>query len=226
MSEQTQLRGLLFDWDGTIVDSYQPMFQSIRYAYKKHLDIIFPKDEEEFRKVSPMRLAESTALYAGEQADQVAESYLWYYMNEGYKAGRVFPGLREVLQELRRRGFLLGVVTNTSLRRMQIDMQYLHLDGAFDLIVTSEDTTERKPHPAPLLRGAEKAGLTAEQVAYIGDYPGDIIAARSASMVSVAALWGGIFLPETVLAEDPVYTAKKPEELLALFPSTRDYLVT
>jgi HAD superfamily hydrolase (TIGR01549 family) len=216
--ELTALKGILFDWDGTVVDSYQPMLLSTRYAYKKHLGILFPKDEEEFRRVSPMRLMESTVLYAGEHAEAVAESYLWYYTNEGYKQGRVFDGMRETLAALRTRGYALGVVTNTSKRRISADLKHHGLLDAIDVIVTSDDTVERKPHPAPLLKGAEKLHLAPDGLAYIGDYPGDIIAAREAGMVSIAALWGGIFPIESVLAESPDYRAQVPGDLLKLFP--------
>lgn len=215
------LKGILFDWDGTVVDSYQPMLLSTRYAYKKHLDILFPKDEEEFRRVSPMRLMESTMLYAGEHAEAVAESYLWYYTNEGYKQGRVFDGMRETLAALRARGYALGVVTNTSKRRMAADVEHHRLLDSIDVIVTSEDTIERKPHPAPLLKGAEKLHLTPDDLAYIGDYPGDIIAAREAGMASIAVLWGGIFSIDSVLAESPDYRVQVPGDLLKLLPGVK-----
>lgn len=213
----SNVKGILFDWDGTIVNSYEPMLRSTRYAYQKHLGKLFPEDQEGFRQISPMRLAESTALYAGEHAAEVAESYLWYYANEGYKWGNVYAGMREALEELRRRGYALGVVTNTSRKRMRTDIEYLKLEGVVDIIVTAEDTVERKPHPAPLLKGAEKLKLPASELAYIGDYMGDMIAAKAAGMVAVAALWGGIFLPETVLAEQPEYAVRQPGDLLDIF---------
>src|SRR5579883_2537336 len=216
MNNALSLRGLLLDWDGTTVDSYQPMLSSLRYAYQKHLGIFFPKDEEEFRLISPMRLTESTTRYAGEHADEVAESYLWYYEHEGYKLGRVFPHMREVLTELYRHGIALGVVTNTNRHRLNIDLDYLQLTALFDVIMTSEDTPERKPHPAPLLKGAERLGMDPHDLAYIGDYPGDMIAARDAGMLAIAALWGGIFPAASVLAEQPDYCLQTPQELLAL----------
>ena len=84
-------------------------------------------------------------------------------------------------------------------QRVSADLDYLNMQGVVDNIVTSEDTVERKPHPAPLLKGAEKLGLRPAECAYIGDYEGDIIAAKAAGMVSVAALWGGMFLAEALL---------------------------
>jgi HAD superfamily hydrolase (TIGR01662 family) len=213
------LRGVLFDWDGTIADSFQAMWASQRYAYRQHVGIDFPRDAEEFRKVSPMRLAESAALFAGAHAAEVAASYISYYTNEAYKLCTVFAGMREALLALRERGYRLGVVTNTSLARLSADLAYLRMEGVVDVLVTSDDTTERKPHPAPLLKAAERLELPPSALAYVGDYAGDMQAAHAAGMLAVAALWGGIFLNETLLAEQPDYAVQSPEELAALFPA-------
>jgi len=212
------LQGLLFDWDGTIVDSAQAMWLSYRYAYQRHLGIVFPRDAAEFRLLVPMRLAESAARYGGEHAAAVAESYHWYYEHEGYKTGRVFPGVREALATLRGRGYRLGVASNKSWGRISADIGHLGLDGVFEAFATSEDTPQRKPDPAPLLKAAEKLGLAPALCAYIGDYQGDMVAAHAAGMVSVAVLWGGIFPAETLLAAQPAHVVARPADLPALFP--------
>jgi HAD superfamily hydrolase (TIGR01549 family) len=214
----TNLKAVLFDWDGTIVDSAQAMFLSYRHAYEKHLGIVFPEGDADFRVLVPMRLAESSAKFGGEKASDIAFSYNQFYEQEGYKTGRVYEGVREVLAELRARGYLLGVASNKSWGRVGADIDYLGLHDLVDAFVTSEDTVQRKPHPAPLLKLAEKLQVEARYCAYIGDYRGDIIAAREAGMVSVAVMWGGMFLPETLLAEYPDYVVERPEELLDLFP--------
>lgn len=209
-----KLVGVLFDWDGTIVDSAEAMFLSYRYAYDKHLGIVLPKDQADFRMMVPMRLAESSAKFGGEHAADVANSYNLYYEQEAYKTGHVFPGMREALAGLRARGYLLGVASNKSRSRVDADIEYLGLQGVVDVIVTSEDTLDRKPHPAPLLKAAEKLGKEPGGFAYVGDYRGDLIAAREAGMVSVAVSWGGMFPVETLMAENPDYVVDRPEQLV------------
>ncbi|WP_376797073.1 HAD family hydrolase [Thermogemmatispora sp.] len=219
-------QAVLFDWDGTIADSTQGMMAAMQFAYKQHTGRVFPRNMEEFREISPLRLAESTARYAGQQAAEVAASYLWYYTHEGYRSTRLYPGVRALLEELRRRGYPLAVVTNTGPERLSVDLLHLELRALVPVTVTSQDTRERKPHPAPLLKAHEKliaAGLIAaetppEALAYVGDHPGDMAAARAAGMAAIAALWGGIFPPESLLAEHPAYLVHQPAELLALFP--------
>lgn len=211
------LKAVLFDWDGTIVDSSQAMFLSYRHAYEKHLGIVFPRDYDDFRQLVPMRLAESSAKFGGEKAADIANGYNEYYEQEGYKTGKVYEGVREVLTELRARGYLLGVASNKSWGRIGADIDYLGLQGLMDAFVTSEDTSQRKPHPAPLLRLAEKLEVEPQDCVYIGDYRGDIIAAREAGMMSIAVMWGGMFPTDTLLAEQPDHVVHRPKDLLDLF---------
>jgi HAD superfamily hydrolase (TIGR01662 family) len=216
-SEANHLEAIVFDWDGTIVDSSQAMLLSYRHAYKTHLNILFPKDEDEFRTMVAMRVTESSAKFGGTHATEVAESYNRYYQTEAYKTSRPFPGIQHTINELKGRGYRLAVASNKSLGRIQAEIDHLQLEGLIDLFVTSEDTAERKPHPAPLLKAAEKLGLTPQGCAYIGDYEGDIMAAKAAGMLSVAALWGTIFLPDTLIAQQPDYAVERPIELLDVF---------
>jgi HAD superfamily hydrolase (TIGR01662 family) len=216
-SEANHIEAIIFDWDGTIVDSSQAMLLSYRYAYKTHLNILFPRDDDQFRMMVAMRVAESSAKFGGPYAAEVAESYSRYYEAEAYKTSRLFPGIQHTINELKDRGYRLAVASNKNLGRIQTEIDHLQLGGLIDLFVTSEDTAERKPHPAPLFKTAEKLGVTPQSCAYIGDYEGDIMAAKAAGMLSVAALWGTIYLPETLLAQQPDYTVEKPIELLDVF---------
>jgi HAD superfamily hydrolase (TIGR01549 family) len=213
------LQGLIFDWDGTIVDSAQAMFLSYRHAYKQHLGITFPRDDADFRRIVPMRLAESSARYAGTRAAAVAAGYNWYYAAEGYKNCRVYTGVREMLVELRQRGYGLGVASNKSRGRIEADIAFLGIDGLFDVLVTSEDTPERKPHPAPLLKAAQQLGLPPVALAYVGDYSGDIVAAHAAGMVAIGVGWGGIFPLDTLQAAQPDYMVHDLAELPAICPA-------
>src|SRR4028119_1119810 len=79
------LKAVLFDWDGTIVDSARAMFLSYRHAYEKHLGIVFPTNDADFRQLVPMRLAESSAKFGGEKAADIALSYNHYYEQEDRK---------------------------------------------------------------------------------------------------------------------------------------------
>jgi HAD superfamily hydrolase (TIGR01509 family) len=204
------LQGLILDWDGTIVDSARAMLLSYRHAYKQHLGITFPRDDADFRRIVTMRLAESSERYGGTGAAALAATYSRYYEHEGYKNCRVYTGVREMLVELRQRGYELGVASNKSRGRIEADIAFLGIDGLFDVLVTSEDTPERKPHPAPLLKAAQQLGFPPAALAYVGDYSGDIIAAHAAGMVVIGVGWGGIFPLDTLQAAQPDYMVHDP----------------
>ncbi len=219
MPTTEHLLGIVFDWDGTVADSREAMFQSYRYAFRTNLGIEFPKTDAEFRTIVKMRTAEMAAAYGGDKAAQVAEAYNSYYNSEAYKGVTAFPGMASALEELKARGYSLAVATNKALERLLTDMNHVGLRGIFDALVTSEDTAERKPHPAPLLKAAEKLGIDPSRCAYLGDYSGDMIAAKAAGMTSIGVLWGRIFPEGELRAQNPDYLLDSPGQLLQLFPA-------
>ena len=110
-------------------------------------------------------------------------------------------------------------MTNTSLARLSADLGDPGFDGLWSAeIVTSDDTKERKPHPAPLLKAAEIGETPPHLFAYVGDYAGDMLAARAAGMLAVAALWGGIFPRETLLAQQPLLCRRRSRAIRSALP--------
>ncbi len=212
-----KVTAVIFDWDGTVADSREAMLYSYRYTFRTNLGIEFPTTDDEFRTIVKMRTSEMAAKYGDGKADQVAADYNVYYNSEGYREGKVFPGMPFTLEQLRARGYRLGVATNKALERLLTDMDHLGLRAHFDALVTSEDSPERKPHPAPLLKAAEKLGIDPDICAYVGDFSGDIIAAKAAGMVSVGVAWGRIYPEEDLRAQNPDYLLHSPEELLQIF---------
>jgi HAD superfamily hydrolase (TIGR01662 family) len=209
-------QGIIFDWDGTLVNTRRALLASYRYAYRSQLGVEFPKNDEQFRRVVAMRLRESAAIYAGDKATQVAAAYDAYYNKEGYTKIRMYPGIRATIETLRGCGYPVGVATNKGLVRMQKDAEFLNLQGLFDVVVTAEDTVQRKPHPAPLLNAVERLGLKPEGCSYVGDYPGDVVAAKAAGMTSIAALWG-FYTEEELRAERPDRLLGSPRSLLEIY---------
>ncbi|TCJ15218.1 HAD family hydrolase [Parasulfuritortus cantonensis] len=101
----------------------------------------------------------------------------------------VFPGISELLRELRSEGVATGLVTGKDRRRVDELIEVLGLPG-FDAIVGGDEIENPKPHPQPLLRALDMLGVQAEQAWMIGDSPNDIVAARSAGVSSCAVTWG------------------------------------
>jgi AHBA synthesis associated protein len=101
-----------------------------------------------------------------------------------------FPGVRELLADLKRSRRHLALFTGRGRPSTEILLETHALTGAFDLVVTSDDVPAPKPAPDGLQEVLRHFGETADQGAYIGDTIKDIEAARGAGMLAVAAVWG------------------------------------
>jgi pyrophosphatase PpaX len=103
---------------------------------------------------------------------------------------REVPGVVAVLEELKRRGIAIGIVTSKRRVSAERSLNRFDLAGHFDVLISQDDTTRHKPNPAPLLCGLERLALPASAVIYVGDAIHDIIAARAVPMRVAAVTWG------------------------------------
>jgi len=101
---------------------------------------------------------------------------------------RLFPGMEELIAQLKKRGVAWGIVTNKARRFTERIVEELSLDPG--CVVCGDSTPHLKPHPAPLLLAAEQLKLAPENCFYLGDDLRDIQAARAAGMRSIAVTWG------------------------------------
>lgn len=196
------LDAVLFDFDGTIVDTTELIHQSMRKATGEVLGHQF--DRETLMANVGQPLPRQMEILDSEKAGELLESYRVH--NEELHEGLIqeFPGVEASLARLRDAGLALAVVT--SKRRFSVEMALDSFPGlrkVVDAFVTMEDTTEHKPLPAPLLKGLEYlGGILPERVAYVGDAPFDVTAARAAGLMSVAVSWGA-FTEEALRAAGP-----------------------
>ena len=190
------LKAALFDFDGTLVDTTDLIYQGLRYAVREVLDEDPERDVLMAGVGQP--LPQQMALLTGdrpghERLDEELLSIYFDYQKEHHEdLIRQFPGVEGSLARLRDAGIKLAVVT--SKRRASVDMALDTFPGLGKVVnkfVTMEDTTEHKPHPAPLLKGLELLGdVPIEEAAYIGDSPHDVAAAKAAGLTNVAVSWG------------------------------------
>lgn len=196
------LKAVLFDFDGTIVDTTELIHESMRRATDEVLGRT-PSREVLLANVG-QPLPRQMELLDSERAEELLESYRFY--NEELHEALIgeFPNVETSLARLRDAGLRLAVVT--SKRRFSLEMaldSFPALRDAVDAFVTMEDTTEHKPHPAPLLKGLKLLGdVPPERAAYVGDSPFDVAAAHAAGTLSVAVSWG-VFDEEALREAEP-----------------------
>lgn len=204
---------VLFDLDGTVVDTVELIVSSFRHATRTVLGRVLPDDYILAGVGRPLR-AQMERLSA-EHAQELYDVYREYNHRRHDELIRGYEGIDEVLRELRAAGRKLGIVTSKSYDTTQMAFRALGLAGHFDAVVTATDTAEHKPSPVPLLLCLERLGAQAARAIYVGDSPFDIQAGAAAGMATAAVAWG-VFGREALLVAAPVFWLDEPRELLAL----------
>ncbi len=196
------LEAALFDFDGTLVDTTELIYQSMRHATGEVLGREIPRETLLANVGQP--LPRQMEIIDAERAEALLESYRLHNHEHHDALIGEFPGVEESLGRLRAAG--VRVVVVTSKRRFSVEMALETFPGlgeVVDRFVTMEDTAEHKPHPAPLLKGLEfLGGVPPEEAAYVGDSPFDVAAAKAAGVKSVAVSWGA-FSEDTLRAAEP-----------------------
>jgi pyrophosphatase PpaX len=181
-------KAILFDLDGTLLDTQELILSSFRYATREILGEQLP--DEVILPFIGIPLAYQMQTINAEHADELMVSYREHNARVHDELIQYFEGTRETLDELREEYGRLAVVTSKRLEPAQKGLERFDLQGYFEFIIGSEETTKHKPEPEPLLLAAKRFGTRAEHCIYVGDSPYDMMAARAAGCVALAAPWG------------------------------------
>lgn len=184
------MKAVLFDLDGTLLDTRDMILESFKYAHTKVLGANPPPPEEELLSLIGIPLKTQMELIAPSKSEELFLAYQEKNKQicESMLGG--FAGTEAALERLLESGLRLAVITS---KRHDPAVQGLvskGLDGYFEFVIGADDVAEHKPKPGPLLVACERMGLAAEDCAYVGDSPYDMQAARSARMQAVGVLWG------------------------------------
>ena len=214
-----RVRALLFDLDGTLIDTVALILSSFRHATNEVLGEPLP-DEVLMRNVGvPLKI--QMWEFAPAHADELLRVYREHNALVHDEMVAEYPGTHETLEHLAGRGFPMGVVTSKGTPMARRGLEVFGLERFFEVLVTSDDVEIYKPEPYPLQRAASLMGVEAHECLYLGDSPHDMTAAIRADAVSVAALWGA-FGPEAVLAPGPEFALDTIRELPRLLDGAAD----
>ena len=201
MSNQSDTKGLLFDLDGTLLDTYEIVLCSMKYTLNEVAGLNLTDQQLMAGVGTPLR-DQMLGFANGDEA--TAEEWLRIYRehNVAVHDARIaaFPDTRVALERFRDAGLAMGVVTS---KRHELAVHGLEMSGIaefFPVVIGPDDWPEHKPEPGPVRRGAELLGLAPEACLYIGDSPFDMQAGNGAGCTTVAALWG--MFPREVLAKE------------------------
>ena len=201
---------VLFDLDGTLIDSGAIILASFRHATQTVLRREIP-DAELAALVGGSNIHDQMRSIDAAQVDELVRVYREH--NEPlHDELEAFEGIEHVLAELRRQGRRLGIVTAKRRKTVELAFAVLPLERYFDVVVNSDMTERHKPDPEPVLAALERLGAEPANAAFVGDSPFDVASGKAAGVFTVAVAWGNIH-PIENLAEADVLV-ESPAQLL------------
>jgi pyrophosphatase PpaX len=204
---------VLFDLDGTVIDSGGIILASMRHATREVLGRDFA-DDELMEAVGGPGLEAQMRAFDSDRVDELVRVYRAH--NEPlHQEILCCAGMEDALERLRAEGRRLGVVTAKRRSTVELAFEHLPLGHLFDAVVGGDETERHKPDPEPLLLAAERLGASPAETVYVGDSPFDVRAAKAAGMASVAVTWGRIHDRARLEREHPDAIVDTAEELLA-----------
>ena len=199
MNHMGKKKAVIFDLDGTLLDTYPGMYLS---ANKALVSIGKPEaDPVEFRKFigPPLRTSFRVGCGMTDEAEieKICPIYLKIYHDEGYKHADVYPGLVPLLESLKAKGLFLGIATMKREPNAIRLIQYQNLDVFFDGIMGSDEGYTRTKS-SNILELIKKGGIDdVSDAVMIGDTEGDESAARKAGVKFIKVNYGYGFSEET-----------------------------
>ena len=201
------MRAVLYDWDGTLLDSAETSFRCYRSAFAA-VGIAFERADFD-RTYSPEWYRTYAAVGLPEvRWPEADELWLEHYRRQG---SDLIPGARAALARVEGRGLAQGLVSSGDGTRVRRELASLQVEPLFAAVVCGGETTRRKPDPEPLRLALERLGVEPAEAAYVGDSPEDIEMARAGRVFSVG-IPGGFPNREALLAAAPDLVASSLAE--------------
>lgn len=204
---------VLFDLDGTLIDSIGLILGSMRYAFTK-CDATAPSDEEWLAGVgTPLR----TMFERYARDDAAVERFIAAYREHQFanhdRCVRCYDDVPRVLATLAERGHPLAVVTSKTTALAERGLVHVGILQYFETIVGCDSCVRHKPHPEPVLTALERLGYEPAEALFVGDSVHDMEAGNAAGVSTVAALWGP-FSRDQLAVSAPARYIERIEELL------------
>jgi pyrophosphatase PpaX len=181
---------VLFDLDGTLIDSIGLLLASVRHAFEG-FNGRSPTEEEWVAGIgTPLALQLKAFCETDPQLEAVTTRYRTFQRAAHDRLTTAFPGTLEVLAKLEAAGHPMGIVTSKSNEMMTRALELTGIAPYMTSTIGCDSCTRHKPDPFPVRMALGELGYRADEAAFVGDSPHDINSGNAAGVVSIAALWG------------------------------------
>jgi len=209
-------KAVVFDLDGTIVDSVDLIVISFQHAFREVLGREITRAEAIAYVGRPLR--EQMMILGPEHADELVAAYQEFNHREHDRMLSLYDGMLHLLDGLQKAHVKVGLVTSKSRGTTQMAFDLTGIESYFDATVCAYESPSNKPSPDPILLCLERLQVDPADAAYVGDSPADIQAAHAAGVYAIGVTWG-VFDVDTLAAEKPgtlVHTIPELAEVLGI----------
>lgn len=215
MCDSNEMKGVLFDLDGTLLDTYKLLVRSFHHAVQDVLG--HDESMERFDATIGRPLAQQMSEYSDDSrvVERLLASYRAYNQLIERESIREFPGIYDALAQLQQAGWLMGVVTSKLHEPASRNLDIFGLNSFFDCIVGADDVRRPKPDAEPIVVGAHALGLQPHECFYVGDSPYDMQAGNAAGSMTVAVAWGQHPM-DALREQNPCLECAAPSDLPAV----------
>jgi pyrophosphatase PpaX len=206
---------VLFDLDGTLIDSIALIVNSALYAFEK-CGHPAPAAEEWLADLGlPLRTMFGRFIADESKLVDLVAGYREYQLENHDRLVRPYDEVASTLAALHERGHALAVVTSKAEPLAHRGLAHVGLDDFFDVVVGLESCTRHKPDPEPVRVALDRLSMRPEDAVFVGDSPHDMAAGRAAGVATIAALWGP-FSRAQLAPSEPDYYIERMSELLSI----------
>ncbi|MBL3732127.1 HAD family hydrolase [Lysinibacillus sp. HST-98] len=204
------LRAIIFDVDGTILDTEQAILQSLQRTLRKETQKDYPFEALRFALGIPGK--DALQRLNVDDIEAVHQKWSAAVLDFSHEVA-VFESLEDVIQHLATKPLQLGIVTSKTAQEVVDEFEPFGLSEYFQHIVSASDTEKHKPNPEPLLKCLDALQVAPEEAIYIGDSIYDFQCAKQAGAKFALAHWGA---KSTIGFEEADYVFYEPKDILAI----------